>query len=241
MLTFVTGHYIKRNMVDGEAQLYMADDYAKDQSYFLFTTTNEQLDYLRFPLGDFNKTQVREIARDLKVTVADKKESQDICFVQGKSYKDYILQFNKNNITKGKILHIDGRELGEHNGIINYTVGQRRGIGIDNVNEAMYVLKINAHDNSITIGPKHSLEQESLYIKDCNWLCNPVALQDKQYINVKLRAKHKNIAASIEDEGNNRFKVTFSTPQTAVTPGQACVVYDKNRLLGGGWIEAKHN
>lgn len=229
-----TGHYVKKT-IDGNgiSELRRGADNKKDQSYFLFTTTKEQLDYIYFPLGDLNKDKTRQLAKKFGLDVADKQESQDICFVSNGSYRDVIAKFRPGALDDGNIVHIDGRVMGKHNGIINFTVGQRRGLGISN-NDPLYVTKIDVDSKTVFVGPREALDKKSFEISGINWLVDTYSKLSN--IAVKVRSTHEPLDAEINFLSNDRAKITLLNPEYAITPGQACVVYDGDRILGGGWI-----
>lgn len=232
-----TGHYVRRKNGDVKAELHSGFENTKDQSYFLFTTTQEQLDFLRFPLGNLTKNETRELARHYGIEVADKPDSQDICFVPNGNYASVIEKFRPGALDKGNIVDKNGKILGYHDGIINFTIGQRRGIGIA-ASEPLYVIKINPENNDVIVGPKEDLESHEVYVKEVNWLGDTVIDPSKKYeFSVKLRSAHTKIPATVEFLENNRAKVTLSKAYAGVTPGQACVMYDDSRVFGGGWIE----
>lgn len=232
-----TGHYVRRKNGDVKAELHSGFENTKDQSYFLFTTTQEQLDFLRFPLGNLTKNETRELARHYGIEVADKPDSQDICFVPNGNYASVIEKFRPGALDKGNIVDKNGKILGHHDGIINFTIGQRRGIGIA-ASEPLYVIKINPENNDVIVGPKEDLESHEVYVKEVNWLGDAVIDPSQKYeFSVKLRSAHTKIPATVEFLENNRAKVTLSKAYAGVTPGQACVMYDDSRVFGGGWIE----
>jgi len=227
-----TGHYVQRKE-DGGGRMYKAADPARDQSYFLFATTQEQLDFLRFPLGHLkSKEETRALAARFGLQVADKPDSQDICFVPTGGYAKVIEKLRPGALEPGEVVHIDGSIRGHHEGIINYTVGQRRGLGISN-EEPLYVIKLDAKKKQVIIGPKEALLKQSFVIRECNWLGELA-----KNATVKLRSAHPGALATIESLEGNRARVTLLEPQAAISPGQACVAYDGERLIGGGWITA---
>lgn len=232
----VTGHYVQRIDKDGIAQLHMGADPTKDQSYFLFSTTKEQLDYLHFPLGGITKEETRKHAMRLGLKIADKPDSQDICFVPNGSYADLVKKIKPEAAIPGKIMHVDGYEIGMHEGIINYTVGQRRGLGIAHPTP-LYVIKIDPIGNLVYVGPREALNRHDFIIKEINWLGNEDSLPENLDVQVKLRSTQKSVCARISHlKGGESAKVSLLAPDQAVSPGQACVFYDGTRLLGGGWI-----
>ncbi len=226
-----TGHYVQRREEGGKAGMYRAADLSRDQSYFLFATTQEQLDFLRFPLGHLkSKDETRALAARFGLTVADKPDSQDICFVPTGGYAKVIEKLRPGALEPGEIVHVDGTVLGRHEGIINYTVGQRKGLGIGGSGEPLYVIKVDAAKKHVVVGEKEHLQRLTFTIRDCNWL------GERQEVTVKLRSMHKGVTATVEKMENGRALVTLAEPEGAVSPGQACVAYDGDRMLGGGWI-----
>ena len=237
-----TGHYVaSRLMPNGHRGLFRPADLDRDQSYFLFATTQDQLDFLRFPLGHLPKSETREIARELGLPVADKHDSQDICFVPSGNYADVIERLKPNAVEPGEIVHIDGRVLGHHDGIIRYTVGQRRGIGVS-VGEPLYVVRLDAERRQVVVGPREALMTRRLHLRDVNWLGDaPLdALgADGQEIWVRVRSTRAPQPALVSlDEG--RVMVDLVEGEHGVAPGQAAVFYDAPdggaRVLGGGTI-----
>ena len=223
-----TGHYVRRVVgEDGRAQLHRAADPARDQSYFLFATTQDQLDYLRFPLGGLPKGQVREIAAQLGLTVAAKPDSQDICFVPDGDYASIVRKIRPEAEADGEIVHIDGRVLGRHKGLIHYTVGQRKGLEIGGQPEPLYVVKIDAPARRVIVGPKAALAVSAATLSDMNWLGGDFA----GTLQAKVRSLAKPVSARLEGD-----RLTFQNPEYGVSPGQAAVLYDGDRVLGGGWI-----
>jgi len=237
----VTGHYVTRIQSNGKASMYRAKDTNRDQTYFLFSTTQEQLDYLRFPLGEIEKKYTREIAGKLKLNVADKPDSQDICFVPNGDYSSVIKKYRPESFKPGDILDLKGNKLGEHEGIINYTIGQRKGIRISS-SEALYVVNIDADKNTIIVGPKDALIIKNLFIKDLNILGSKEEF-DKNIL-IKVRSTGKLLNAKVKFE-NNSGNVNIINGETGISPGQACVFYSKDevgdKLLGGGWIYKTEN
>lgn len=229
-----TGHYVRRVDTDGRAELHQGAEVSKDQSYFLFTTTPAQLDYLRFPIGNLNKNQTRLLAKYFGLNVADKPDSQDICFVPNGSYSSVIEKYRPGALSPGNIIFKDGTPLGRHEGIIGFTIGQRRGIGISS-SEPLYVIKIDPVTNDVIVGYKSDLESSTLTIKEVNWLIP--APQSTLECTVKLRSAHDPLEAEIQALPDGRAKVVLNHPYSGITPGQACVMYNGTRVLGGGWIE----
>jgi len=232
----VTGHYVKSISKNHETNMYRAIDEDRDQSYFLFNTTREQLNFLRFPLGQLRKSETRKIAKELNLNVADKPDSQDICFVPNGDYASVIEKIKPEALKKGNIKNIDGKVLGVHDGIINYTIGQRKGIGISN-EEPLYVIEINSDKNEIIVGVKKYLIQKEIKLKDLNILANGNDFNDEVF--VKVRSTGKLINANITI-ANNKAKVNLLEDEYGISPGQACVFYSKKpegyKVLGGGWI-----
>ncbi len=237
----VTGHYVKSFNNNGISEMYRAVDHARDQSYFLFNTTQEQLNYLRFPLGDLQKKETREIARELNLNVADKPDSQDICFVPNGDYASVIRKFKPESYKKGNIKDLNGKVIGTHEGIINFTIGQRKGIKIAN-KEPLYIVKINSLKNEIIVGNKHDLEVDVIKLRNLNFLCDDI----KKY-NSNLFAKIRSTGELIKTKisfVDNIVKVKLDKKESGVSPGQACVFYLKDsvgdKVLGGGWIESSY-
>jgi len=237
----VTGHYVSRIKVNSHANMYRAKDQNRDQSYFLFSTTQEQLDYLRFPLGEIDKSETRLIAEKLKLNVATKPDSQDICFVPNGDYASVIKKFRPESFKSGKILNIDGREIGDHEGIINYTIGQRKGIKIAS-NNPLYVVNIDADKNTIIVGNKECLEVKQIRLRDLNILGSKKEFNET--INIKVRSTGRLLKAKIKFLDNSA-DVEILDKETGISPGQACVFYSKDdlgdKLLGGGWIHKTYN
>ena len=222
----VTGHYVSRIKVNSQANMYRAKDQNRDQSYFLFSTTQEQLDYLRFPLGEIDKSETRLIAEKLKLNVATKPDSQDICFVPNGDYASVIKKFRPESFKSGKILDIDGREIGDHEGIINYTIGQRKGIKIAS-NNPLYVVNIDADKNTIIVGNKECLEVKQIKLRDLNILGSKKEFNE--IINIKVRSTGRLLKAKIKFFDNSA-DVEILDKETGISPGQACVFYSKDDL-----------
>ena len=238
-----TGHYVRRAIGSHGAELHRGADPARDQSYFLFATTPEQLDFLRFPLGDLPKTETRAIAQRLGLVVAAKPDSQDICFVPSGGYASVVERLRPGAVEPGEIVHVDGRVLGRHEGIIHYTVGQRRGIGISDHKsgsgvdtEPLYVVRLDPGAKRVFVGPKAALARSELRIKDVNWLGRAGEPKRDVALTVKLRSMSAPAAARVWVFDDGAAVVTLDTPQFGVAPGQACVFYQGERMLGGGWI-----
>jgi tRNA-specific 2-thiouridylase len=223
-----TGHYVRRVAGSAGPELHRAHDPARDQSYFLFATTGEQLDYLRFPLGGMPKADVRAIAQEMGLGVAAKPDSQDICFVPNGDYASVVRKVRPEAETDGAIVDMQGRELGRHKGLIHYTVGQRRGLEIGGLSEPLYVVRLDAGKQQVVVGPKAALAVSAARIVDPNWLCNV----EGRSVMAKVRSLAKPVPSRIEGDW-----LRFDTPEFGVAPGQAAVIYDGDRVLGGGWIE----
>ena len=237
----ITGHYVSRVQVNGHANMYRAKDRNRDQTYFLFSTTQEQLDYLRFPLGQIDKSETRAIAEKLKLNVASKPDSQDICFVPNGDYASVIKKFRPESFKPGKILDIKGNQIGEHEGIINYTIGQRKGIKIAS-NNPFYVVNIDADNNTIIVGNKDCLEVKQIKLRDLNILGSQKEL--KEIIHIKVRSTGRLLKAKIDIQ-ETAANVEILDKETGISPGQACVFYSKDKIgdkvLGGGWIHKTYN
>ena len=237
----VTGHYVGRELRNGNANMYRAKDQNRDQSYFLFNTTQEQLNYLRFPLGKINKSETRSIAEKLNLNVAQKPDSQDICFVPNGDYASVIKKFRPDSFKPGNILDTQGKQIGEHEGIINYTVGQRKGIKIAS-NNPLYVIKINADNNTIIVGSKECLEVKKIKLRELNILGSKEEFNN--HVNIKVRSTGRLLKAKI-NLLENFADVEILEKETGISPGQACVFYSKDdvgdKVLGGGWIHNTFN
>lgn len=235
-----TGHYV-RKIIDknGSAQLHKGIDCSKDQSYFLFATKKEELDYLMFPLGHMEKSETRKLAQFYGLEVSDKPDSQDICFVPNGNYREVVREHKPGAFKHGNILDIENNIVGHHDGIINYTIGQRRGIGVAGP-DPLYVIAINPKNNTITVGSKEHLKSQNVYINEMNWIDEEkLSIGQKFACEMKLRSMHKPIEGEVEYLGDGRSRAHLFEPYFGVTPGQACVMYDGSRMLGGGWIVGK--
>ena len=238
-----TGHYIKRVEDKNGIHLFCAEDDKKDQSYFLFATTQQQLKILRFPLGNFKKSEIREIAKFYKLGVEDKKDSQDICFIPNGDYKKFLLKNDHIKIKKGYIETTEGLVIGEHSGIANYTIGQRKGIGIGNIkglteNKPLYVVDIDRKNNKIVVGHKEKLAKYFIHIKDVNFLSQNIPKNNFEAY-VKVRSRKTLISACIKKISDKckTATVELRKPEFGIAPGQACVFYNnKKKMIGGGWI-----
>jgi len=231
----VTGHYVKKLEGDYGAELHKAIDTSKDQSYFLFATTQEQLEFLHFPLGGMMKHQTRELAVELGLEIADKQDSQDICFVPNGDYASIIKKIRPEAEKKGVVMHVDGFVLGKHDGIINCTIGQRKGLSIA-YSTPLYVIKIDPAENIIYLGPESALYSNEFIVKDYNWLKKESIPEEGMEVNIKIRSAHRGSVAKIYLLDENYIRVTIPAGEKSVTPGQPCVFYEESRVLGGGWI-----
>jgi len=234
----VTGHYVKSITKNNFTSMYRAIDESRDQSYFLFNTTRKQLDYLRFPLGKILKDKTREIAKELDLNVADKPDSQDICFVPNGNYSSVIKKFRPDSFKKGNIKNLDGKVVGVHDGIINFTIGQRKGIKVSD-KEPLYVIKIDSENNEIIIGPKENLGKKNIFLKDLNLLSEKEEFDNNIF--VKVRSTGKLLEAKVNIKDKNTAEVNLVEFEDGISPGQACVFYNKDqfghKVLGGGWIK----
>ncbi len=234
-----TGHYIQRFSGKNGAEMHRAADPARDQSYFLFSTSRDQLDYLRFPLGHLkSKEETRALARRYGLPVADKPDSQDICFVPNGDYAAVIEKLRPEAASPGDIVHLDGRVLGRHSGVIHYTIGQRRGLGIGG-GEPLYVVKLDTETRQVIVGPKAALATRTIPVREINWLGDDAFdAVPKREIEVRVRSTRPPRAATLRALGPNTAEIDLVTPEEGVAPGQACVFYAQNssRVLGGGWI-----
>src|SRR6476659_9649299 len=239
-----TGHYVaSRRLASGSRSLVCAADADRDQSYFLFATTREQLDYLRFPLGDMTKPEVRELARRFSLEVADKQDSQDICFVPSGRYTDIIGRLRPNAIAPGDIVDLDGRVIGQHRGIVHFTVGQRKGLGIA-AGAPLYVVRLDAASRRIVVGPREALRMAHIVLRDVNWIGDGTldrAVGDGLEIFVRVRSTRAPQPAWLR-AADGGFEVELVAGEEGVSPGQACVFYDapvgQARVLGGGFIQS---
>jgi tRNA-uridine 2-sulfurtransferase len=222
-----TGHYVRRVVGRAGPELHRAADPARDQSYFLFATTREQLDFLRFPLGDMPKSAVRDVARELGLAVAGKPDSQDICFVPDGDYARVVRKVRPEAAAGGEIVDRAGRVLGRHDGLIHNTVGQRRGLDIGGQPEPLYVLKLEPETRRVVVGPRHALAVSAARIEGVNWLGE----EQRDGLAAKVRSMARPAAARFDGE-----TIRFATPEYGVAPGQAAVLYEGDRVLGGGWI-----
>jgi len=221
-----TGHYVRRVVNDGRVELHRGADPRRDQSYFLYGTTRDQLEYLRFPLGDLPKEEVRRIAAELGLEVAAKPDSQDICFVPDGDYAGLVKRLRPETEAPGDIVHLSGQVIGRHRGVVHFTVGQRRGIEVGGHKAPLYVVRIEPESARIVVGPRAALAVCEIGVADWNWLG-----EDQREVSVKVRSLAPPVAALREGD-----KIRFGQAEYGVAPGQAAVLYEGDRLLGGGWI-----
>tara|TARA_B100000900_G_scaffold150223_1_gene127631 strand:+ start:447 stop:1598 length:1152 start_codon:yes stop_codon:yes gene_type:complete len=235
----VTGHYIETSFNDGQWQMRRPVDEKRDQSYFLFSTTPEQLSFLRFPLAHLTKNEIREFAAKLALPVADKPDSQDICFVPNGDYATVIERLRPDCSLPGEIVDMDGNILGQHQGVLHYTVGQRRGLGVA-IGEPLYVVRIDADTRQVVVGPKEALARRTIMLDEVNWLGGET-LSDHIDVKVKIRSTGSPVRANLTLLQGQRAEVSLDIPEEGVSPGQACVFYGAEEgpaapVLGGGWI-----
>ena len=235
-----TGHYIQRKVGAKGPELHCAADATRDQSYFLFSTTPDQLEFLRFPLGHLpSKDATRALAAEYGLSVADKPDSQDICFVPNGDYASVIEKLRPGAGEPGDIVHADGRVLGTHNGVIHYTIGQRRGLGIGGLDEPLYVVKLDVDTARVIVGPKEMLATRIVPVREINWLGDdPMTARAEWPISVKVRSTRPPREAILRPLSDTTAEVELLNPEEGVSPGQACVFYETggSRILGGGWI-----
>ena len=235
-----TGHYIQRKLGNSGAELHSAADANRDQSYFLFSTTPDQLDYLRFPLGHLpSKDATRALAAQYGLSVADKPDSQDICFVPDGNYASVIEKLRPGASEPGEIVHADGRVLGQHNGVLHYTIGQRRGLGIGGLSDPLYVVRLDVDTKQVIVGPKELLSTRIIPVREINWLGDePFESREAWNVAVKVRSTRPPREAIIRPLSATTAEVELLSPEEGVSPGQACVFYDNesSRIFGGGWI-----
>ncbi|NOD29598.1 tRNA 2-thiouridine(34) synthase MnmA [Ruegeria atlantica] len=235
-----TGHYIQRKMGANGPELHSAEDANRDQSYFLFSTTPEQLNFLRFPLGHLpSKDATREMAAQYGLSVADKPDSQDICFVPDGNYASVIEKLRPGAAEPGEIVHADGRVLAQHDGVIHYTIGQRRGLGIGGLSEPLYVVKLDVDKKQVVVGPKEMLATRVVPVREINWLGDePFSSRDEWHLSVKVRSTRPPREAIIRPLSDTTAEIELLTPEEGISPGQACVFYanEGSRVFGGGWI-----
>ncbi len=236
-VAMVTGHYIATRHGDDGWEMHRPVDLARDQSYFLFSTTQEQLDFLRFPLAELTKDQIRDYAALIGLQVADKPDSQDICFVPNGDYAGVIKRLRPDCSLPGEIRHVDGSLLGTHQGVLHYTVGQRRGLGVA-TGDPLYVVAIDADKREVIVGPREALARARIYLEEVNWL--GAAKDEAVSVRARIRSTGEPAAAQLTLTGNGAAEIILSEAEEGVSPGQACVFYaaDSDRVLGGGWINA---
>ena len=223
-----TGHYVRRVVVDHKPQLWKGRDPARDQSYFLYGTTAEQLDYLRFPLGDMPKSEVRRLAEAEGLVVANKPDSQDICFVPDGDYASLVKKLRPETAAPGEIVALDGTKLGEHHGVVHFTIGQRRGIEVGGQKEPLYVVRIEPDTRRLVVGPRRALAVASATVEGINWLG-----EQQEHVAAKVRSMAPAVPATWESG-----RLTFANAEYGVAPGQSAVFYAGDRMLGGGTIAA---
>ncbi|MBT4695247.1 MAG: tRNA 2-thiouridine(34) synthase MnmA [Hyphomicrobiales bacterium] len=234
----VTGHYISSQEGKMGREMYRAKDIDRDQSYFLFKTTREQLEFLRFPLGGFTKPEIRKIADELGLVVSQKPDSQDICFVPDGKYSNVLSKLKPEGYKKGRIVSKEGDFLGDHDGIVNFTIGQRRGLGLA-TGEPLYVIDIDPISLDVTVGSKEDLKKEILHLRDVNWIGDEDFINKSYKVKVKIGSTLNLEGANLISEGNSISVKLDSGIREGISPGQACVFYDdhnSSRVLGGGWI-----
>ena len=233
-----TGHYVRRGAgPDGSARMLRAIDPGRDQSYFLFATTAEQLDYLRFPLGGLEKPATRALAERFSLPVAMKPDSQDICFVPDGDYASIVRKLRPEAAEPGDIVDLDGNVVGRHEGVIHYTVGQRRGLGIGGTEEPLYVVRLDPRHRRVIVGPRAALGIDRFRIGEVNWIGGAAGMPAAGIdCSVKIRSTTEPVAARVTPDGEGGAEVHLAEPQRGVSPGQACVLYDGDTVLGGGWI-----
>lgn len=235
-----TGHYVQRLPGTHKTELHQAHDPQKDQSYFLFATTQTQLDYLRFPLGGMTKTETRALAERYNLPVSDKPDSQDICFVPDGNYAAVVQKLRPQSAEPGNIVHVNGTLLGRHQGIIHYTIGQRKGLfigGRSDSSEPLYVVRLDPDAHQVIVGPKEALAQTHFRLTDLNWIGDTEA-HPEMICTVKIRSSQAPLSARLSIRPPHQGLVALDSPEYGISPGQACVIYDGTRVLGGGWIQS---
>jgi len=236
-----TGHYLQRKPgADGRAELHRAADASRDQSYFLFTTTQDQADFLRFPLGGLPKSETRVLAERFSLPVADKPDSQDICFVPTGSYASIVERLRPEAGEPGEIVHVDGTVMGQHKGIVHYTIGQRKGLGLggrSSETEPLFVVRLDPARRQVVVGPRAALGRDVMRLGEVNWLGSDAPGEAGVPITVKLRSTMEPVPARLFRDAQGGWSARLDRPQFGISPGQACVFYDGGRLLGGGWIQ----
>lgn len=232
----VTGHYVQWEKTDQGAILLRGADHRRDQSYFMFTMTQEQADFVRFPLGNMSKDETRALAKKYGLSVASKSDSQDICFVPEGKYVDVVAKLRPGALEPGEIVHLDGTVVGKHDGIIKYTVGQRRGLGIA-WPDPLYVIRLDAEKKQVIVGPQEALLEFELTIAELNWIgFTPLPAAGRE-IEVKVRSAQPPQPATVYPNEDGTARVVLRDGYAGIAPGQACVFYEGERMLGGGWIQ----
>jgi tRNA-specific 2-thiouridylase len=231
-----TGHYVRRTNGAAGPELRRAADPARDQSYFLFATTRTQLEFLRFPLGGLPKDETRDVARRFGLKVAEKPDSQDICFVPSGSYARVIEKLRPGAAVPGEIVHVDGTVLGHHDGVVHFTVGQRRGLGVG-MGEPLYVVRLEPESRRVVVGPREALARTEVRLRGVNWLGDAPPSAGGETVAVRLRSTSRLLPATLRLQ-DGAAEVRLAEPEFGVAPGQACVFYRDDRVLGGGWIAA---
>jgi tRNA-specific 2-thiouridylase len=233
----ITGHYIRRIATPTGVELHRAVDPSRDQSYFLFATTKAQLDFVRFPLGSLPKSETRAIAAELGLELAQKPDSQDICFVPNGRYSDVVQRLKPGASEGGDIVDLTGRVLGRHDGVINFTVGQRKGLGLSH-HEQLFVIRIDAAARQVIVGPREALATRRILLRDINWLARESFNDSPRAVLARVRSTREPVRGEIRSGAGGAIVELFQ-PEESVAPGQACVLYDavdETRMLGGGWI-----
>jgi len=232
-----TGHYVRRVEGPEGPELHRGIDPTKDQSYFLFATTRDQLDFLRFPLGELDKAETRALAARFDLSVAEKPDSQDICFVPQGGYASIVEKLRPGAAEPGEIVDLDGKVLGRHEGTIHYTVGQRRGLGVS-APDPLYVVRVEPDLRRVVVGPRDALRVRRIQVREVNWIGPGDGPRDGMTVAVKVRSTHRPVAAMLAATEDGGARLVFDLPEPGVSPGQAAVFYDGDRVLGGGWIAA---
>jgi tRNA-specific 2-thiouridylase len=231
-----TGHYVRREMGPYGAELHAGKDLNRDQSYFLFATTQEQLDYLRFPVGGLSKDETRAIAQRMNLATADKPDSQDICFVPDGDYASIVKKLRPEAAEPGEIVHLDGTVLGKHDGIIHFTVGQRKGL-VGGSPEPLYVVRLNPRKKQVIVGPRSALGRDRFFVNDVTWLGEKAMNEAGEKVQVRVRSSQPRMEGTAFPRADGWVEILLDTPYQGISPGQACVFYRDSRLLGGGWIQ----
>jgi tRNA-specific 2-thiouridylase len=235
-----TGHYVRRVAGEDASELHRAADPDKDQSYFLFATTQEQLEFLRFPLGGLDKAETRRLAAEFELPVADKPDSQDICFVPGGAYARIVERLRPESVQPGDIVDLDGNMLGRHDGVIGFTIGQRKGLGIGGRKDStdpLFVVRLEPEARRVVVGPRAALARGRIALGEINWLGGKPIPGEGLAVQVKLRSTMAPVGAIVRPAGQGGAEVLLDDPEYGVSAGQACVFYDAERVLGGGWIQ----